>query len=179
MSFRCLLGRYGLVLAAFAPGACLAPRGAREPRVGLALSALPNLGLEAQGSVRLAVRGETDWRAELAVAEQFLDDENLARDGNPGAGDWTQVGLSLRALTSPAERHHWTARIGAIWFRARGEPNVIDLPGDYVGLRLGLGFETDLGRSWSFGPELALIPAYGEGEFVLVPQVTWGVRWRL
>lgn len=163
---------------ALATAACQAPEGGRDPRLGLAASILPNVGLEAQGSVLWKRRPEVDWRIEASVAQQFLDDEDFVTDGNPAAGDLTQVGLSLRAVTAAKDRRHWTLRTGLVWIRARGAPNIIEEAGDYVGLRIGLGFETDLTPRWSIGPEIALIPAWGEGEFELVPQFTWGVRWR-
>lgn len=171
-----------LVLALGAPftvAGCSAPEGGRAPRVGLAGSVLPNAGLEAQGSVLLQRRPRVDWRLEASVTQQFYDDSDIVDDGNPEAGDFTQVGLSLRALTAAHERRHWTLRAGPVWFRARGRPNLVDEAGDYLGLRVGVGFETDLSERWSMGPELALITAYGEGKWELVPQLTWGVRFGL
>jgi len=158
---------------------CSAPEGGRDPRIGLAASVLPNAGLEAQGSILWKRRATVDWHLEASITQQVIDDTDFATDGNPAAGDFTQAGLSLRAVTAARDRRHWTLRTGVVWFRARGEPNVIDEPGDYFGLRIGVGFETDLSPRWSMGPELAVIPAWGEGEFVILPQVTWGVRWRL
>ena len=169
----------GVALALALAVATVACHSPAEPRVGLAASVLPNVGLEATGSVLWKRRPRVDWRVEASVAQQFIDDKDFADDGNPGAGDFTQVGLSLRVVTAARERRHWTLRVGPVWFRARGAPNLIDEAGDYVGLRIGLGFETDLTPRWSLGPEIALISAWGEGNFELVPQLTWGVRWRL
>ena len=167
-------------LGALFLASCTALEPERDPRLGLAASVLPNLGVETTATTRLLRRGDVDWRAELSIAQQFLDDEDLADDGRVSAGDWTQAGLGLRWITHVEEKRHWTARLGFIWARARGVPNIVNDPGDFVGIRFGLGYESDLTPALSMGPELAVIPTYGgDGhEFDVVPQLTWGFRWR-
>ena len=151
----------------------------RDVRFGIGLSALPNLGVAGSISARVARRPELDWRAELQVHYQFLDDEDFADDGFPAAGDWTQLGVGVLARTNPDARRHWLWRFGLEVFEARGTPNIVDSEGTFVALRLGLGFETDLTPRLSIGPELAVMPAYGgeDDEFRFVPQLTWGLRW--
>jgi len=44
-------------------------------------------------------------------------------------------------------------------------------------IRFGIGRFTFLSESLSFGPELTLIVAHGPDPLVLIPQLTWGLRW--
>jgi hypothetical protein len=165
--------RAGLVLAALS--AC---RGSEHaPELGLAPSFLPNLGLAATGSAVVGRSATHEWRAETRFTYQFLDDKDLADNGFPPAGDWTQLELGLRADGPSEERLRWSWRFGAVGFRAHGEPNIVEEPGDYYGLYAGVGRFADLGRGFSFGPELTLIAATGPDPRVLIPQITWGVRW--
>lgn len=117
------------------------------------------------------------WEANVTL--QPVDDETLADDGNPEAGTWTQAGLSLRLDRPLSEGTRWTLRGGPQWFEAKDEPNIVDAPGHYVGLRLGIGFETLFGDGLRGGPEVAVLPVWGgdEHEFRLVPQLTWTLRW--
>jgi hypothetical protein len=119
---------------------------------------------------------------ELELTYQFLDDEDFADDGNPGAGDWTQVRGGLKWSLAPESRRRWTHRAGLFWFRALGEPNVLSESGDYLGLYYGFGYETRATENWTFGPELTLLFAAKEGgtdEFALVPQLAWRVSFSL
>jgi len=172
------MGRLLLALA-LANGACSAPPADRAPRLGLALSALPDLGLEGSFDWRVAELARGDLRAELHGAQQFLDDEDFADDGNSSAGDWTQAGLGLRWIATPVAEGSWEWIAGLVWFEARGEPNLIELPGHYLGLRFGFGYRVRLTPSIDLGPELVGILAQGEGDCVLVPQLVWGLRVRL
>ena len=203
VSLRTRLPRpYAVVLPFVALlGACAAPR---VETVALGASLLPNAGLEASvagplsfGERREGVRASSadsgaaaadssapdgwlyEW--EVNATQQFLDDEFLADDGAPAAGDWSQAGVSVRAIMNPGDRTRWILRGGLQWFRARGEPNIVDEPGDYFGVRLGLAFETPLTERVSMGPELAVMPSYGgdRDEFRLVPQITWALRYSL
>ena len=158
---------------------CAAPPPDRGARVGLGASVLPNLGLEATAAFPLRRHAGLEPEVELNGTYQFVDDELFADDGNPEADDWTQVGLSLRLTEGGEDRMRWTARVGPQWLRARGLPNILDEPGDYVGVWIGLGFETRFTRHLSAGPMIAVMPVYGgrRHEFHLVPQLVWGVRW--
>ena len=149
--------------------------------LGFGPSVLPNLGLS--GSVALRVREGTrvsTW-IETELTSQFLDDADLADDGNPGAGNWTQLRAGAKFTLPYGERHYATARTGLHWFDARGEPNIIDDPGHYYGTYFGLGFETRVTEHLAMGPELALLPSFatGGGTGHLVPQLAWRILWRL
>jgi hypothetical protein len=67
-------------------------------------------------------------------------------------------------------------------FRANGEPNWVDTPGNWAGPYAGVGFETELTPSLSVGPSLTFlgaIPFEGDEGLVLTPQLTWGLTWWL
>lgn len=157
------------------PGALLALAGAcRAPSIGLAPSILPNLGLA--GSLGYPL-GAGAWQLEARFTDQWLDDKSFADNGFPEAGNWTQLDLGALWLEPvPTGEAGWSLRFGATAFEARGEPNLIEEPGEYLGAYVGAGRFTILGGRWLVGPELTLLLASGEDPFVLVPQLTWGVR---
>ena len=156
-------------LVVLAGGAC------RAPELGLAPSFLPNLGLAA--SAALPVGESSPWRLEARFTDQFLDDKSLADDGNPEAGNWTQLDLGLMCLSSSVDERAWSLRLGVVGFEARGDPNLVEEAGDYLGGYLGIGRFWSFGRGFAFGPELTLVAASGPDPFVLFPQLTWGFRW--
>lgn len=156
--------------------ACHAPEGARGPDLELTPSVLPNLGLAATASTPVDVGPLFETRLEARFTDQFLDDKSVAPNGDPRAGDWTQLDLGLR-WNGRGEHFFWTFRAGLVGFHARGEPNLIDEPGRYVGAYAGFGRRAWLTEHLSFGPEVTLIAAHGPDPRVLVPQITWGVTW--
>jgi hypothetical protein len=153
----------------------LACGGCRVPEVGLAPSFLPNLGLA--GSLAVPLREASEWRLEARFTDQFLDDKAFADDGNPAAGNWTQLDLGLQRLWAWEDGRAWSVRLGLVGFEARGEPNLADEAGDYFGAYLGVGRFARLGRGLAFGPELTLVAATGPDPRVVIPQLTWGLRW--
>jgi hypothetical protein len=170
--------RRALLVALPGLAACSAPEGGRAPDLGLAASFLPNLGLAASTSLVVRRSPELEQRLEARFTDQFVDDKAVAdNDVGPAAGDWTQLELGWLGLGQPDERSHWIWRLGALGFQARGQPNIVSEPGDYLGVYAGLGRETSFGRGFAIGPAVALIAASGPDDFVLVPQITWGLRW--
>jgi len=121
---------------------------------------------------------ERVWSIELEGTFQPLDDEDIADDGALHAGDWTQFQLGVRRWSDPAEKRHWVCRGGFAWFRAAGEPNIVQERGDYVALYAGFGFETRLTKHFSMGPELTVMAGARERarDFVVVPQINWHFR---
>jgi hypothetical protein len=168
-------GRTGAIV--FLCCACTAPEGGRDPEVGLAASLLPNAGLAASASAAVR-RTEAEWRAEARFTDQFVDDKALSDNDRPEAGNWTQLELGLRADLDPDAERSWLVRFGAIGFEARGEPNIVDESGEYVGVYVGVGYRAWFSGKLAFGPELVLIAASGPDPFVLVPQLVWGVSYR-
>jgi hypothetical protein len=149
--------------------------GCHTPTVGLAPSILPNLGLAGALAVPLAPRGA--WQLEARFTDQWLDDKSFADNGFPEAGNWTQLDLgALWIEPVPADETRWSLRFGATAFEARGDPNMVEEPGEYLGAYLGAGRLTLFGGRWLVGPELTLLVASGEDPRVIVPQLTWGVR---
>lgn len=161
---------------ALALASCAAAPPADGPDLGLAASLLPNLGVAASASAPLQRTPDAEWRAETRFTYQFVDDKAFADNGLPEAGDWTQLELGVRVVLDPQERRIWSLRGGGVAFRARGEPNIVDESGDYAGVYLALSREVRVTRSLAIGPELVLLAASGPDDFVLVPQLVWGLR---
>lgn len=156
------------------PGVFLALAGAcRAPSVGLAPSILPNLGLA--GSLGLPL-GSGAWQLEARFTDQWVDDKSVADNGFPEAGNWTQLDLGALWIEPAREGARWSLRFGATAFEARGEPNMVEEAGEYLGGYVGAGRFTLFGGRWLVGPELTLLFASGEDPFAIVPQLTWGVR---
>ncbi|MDP6954330.1 MAG: hypothetical protein QF599_00035 [Planctomycetota bacterium] len=147
---------------------------------GTAFSALPNIGASLSATQLFDGNTERTWSLELELTQQPFDDEDLADDGNPHAGTWTQLQLGVKRLSDPAARRHFTQRYGLAWMRARGEPNIVQLPGDYEAVYAGFGFETDITPRLSVGPELSLMGALREkGSGIdFIPQFNWHLIWR-
>lgn len=154
--------------------ALLLTAGCHAPTVGLAPSVLPNLGLA--GSVGLPFSAHGTWQLEARFTDQWLDDKSFADNGFPEAGNWTQLDLGALWIEPQSEGARWSLRFGATAFEARGEPNMVEEPGEYLGAYLGAGRLTLFGGRWLIGPELTLLFASGEDPRVVVPQLTWGVR---
>jgi hypothetical protein len=155
--------------------ACASSESAGPASVALAPSLMPNLGVAA--SVATPVRGLGPWQLEARFTYQFLDDKAFADNDFPEAGDWTQLDLGVLRLYAPDAERTWTARLGLVGFEARGQPNLAEEAGDYWGGYAGIGRFTHFGRGFWFGPELTLVAATGPDPLVLIPQITWGVRW--
>jgi hypothetical protein len=147
--------------------------------MGGSLSAVPNIGLSLTAGQVFERDEKREWSFELEMTHQPWDDEDFSSDGNPAAGDITQFHMGVKRSSDPLGHRHWTQRYGFAWFRARGEPNIVQEPGDYAGLYAGFGFETQLTESISMGPELSLTLAdiEGGGEFTPVPQFNWHITW--
>lgn len=145
------------------------------PSVGLAPSFLPNVGLAA--SLAAPLRSGSPWQLEARFTDQFLDDKSFADNGDPQAGGWTQLDLGFLRQSEEQDGRFWSTRFGLVGFRARGEPNLVEVAGDYLGVYCGIGRFAHFGRGFMFGPELTLVAASGEDPRVLFPQITWGLRW--
>lgn len=148
--------------------------GCQTPTLGLAPSLMPNLGLAA--SLSAPLRAASSWELEARFTDQFVDDKAFADNGFPEAGNWTQLDLGLLRLAWD-EGRAWSTRFGLVGFEARGEPNLVDESGEYFGAYFGVGRFTRFGPELAFGPELTLVAASGPDPRVLIPQLTWGLRW--
>ncbi len=154
--------------------------GGEDISLGTSFSALPNIGYSFTAAQVYDREPERTWSFELEGTHQPWDDEDLSDDGNPAAGDITQIQIGVKRTSDPMDWKHWTQRYGVGWFRARGEPNIIQEPGDYEMVYAGFGFETQLTKSISMGPELSLTAATTEGgksDIYWVPQFNWHITW--
>lgn len=177
--FKGIGTKVSLLLLALMTGCSTAGLG-DDLYLGGSLSAVPNIGLSLSVGQVFDRDEKRAWSFELEMAHQPWDDEDFASDGNPAAGDITQFQLGVKRSSDPFGHRHWTQRYGFGWFRARGIPNVVDEPGDYAGLYAGFGFETQLSKSVSMGPELSLMPVNMEGggsDLYWVPQFSWHIIW--
>lgn len=139
---------------------------------GGAFSAIPGFGLAAGGGKVIHGAEKYDLAAEGQIIRHFLDDTDLSDDGTD-PGRMTAVRAGLKHLFSPGHKRHLTARYGVQWYRATGNPGIIDEAGDYVGAYASIGFESDLNEHWSMGPELSVAILSGEGEVEIVPTFFW------
>ena len=139
-------------------------------------SVLPNMGV-GLGLGRVLRRSDAATTfVEAQAIYQFLDDEDVASDGQPKAGPWYQIMAGLKRSSTPAGLRHVTSRIGAVWLRAEGEPNFIQEEGNYLGAYGGVGFETHLGPSLMVGPNVTILLITRDVHFSLarpVPQISW------
>jgi hypothetical protein len=176
-----------LLIASLFLGACASGGNAPPVLVGVGPSILPNFGVSASAALRLR-EGRSDgetfggrvalW-SEVEFTQQCYDDTDFTGGARDAAGDWTQLRAGVKFALPSDERRDWTLRTGLVWFEARGEPNIVNQPGNYLGGYLGLGFETALTEHLSAGPELAMLAAFRDGgdDFDLVPQITWRLLW--
>lgn len=166
-----------LLLGVFLLAACRS-RVAGPPRdwyAGGSFSAVPGVGLAVEGGKVFAREDKYDWSAEGQVFRHFWDDKDLADDNFADHGRVTAVRAGLKHTMSPGHKRHLTCRYGFQFYRATGEPGIIEKAGDYYGGYFGIGFETDLSRHWTMGPELSVAFMQGEGgrQFEVVPTFFW------
>ena len=149
---------------------------------GVSASALPNFGVALEAGQVFARTSSTAYSFEVEATSQFFDDKTFSDNGDPEAGDWVQFQGGFKALIDAQDEHAWATRWGGVWFRAEGEPNIVNEEGDYLGIYGSLGFETRLSRHWSMGPELSLFLVTREKsdlELDVVPQFNWHLIWSL
>jgi hypothetical protein len=171
------------------PGPALAPpfdplsrssrlRAYRNAYWGFSGSLLPNAGFALEAGAVWRRDPDFTWSWEIEGTYQFLDDKVLVDNDTRPFDDWIQVQAGVKASSHPRTRRNWTGRAGLVYFRANGEPNIVDDEGDYFGLYGGLGFETDLTDCLTMGPELSVMIVTGaDTDVVLVPQFNWHVIW--
>lgn len=145
------------------------------------LNFLPNVGFGLRAGRVFHRSSRILWSAEVGGVLQPIDDKAFIDDEGEAAGDWYQVQAGLKAQFAPTSRRHLTIRAGGIWFRATGEPNIVNEAGDYFGLYGGIGYEADITSSLTVGPELSLLLGTQTGEFNArpIPQLSWRATWWL
>ena len=147
----------------------------RDWYAGASFSAVPGVGLAVEGGKIIHRAEKHDWSAEGQIIRHFLDDKDFADDGFADHGRMTAVRVGLKHRTSPGHKRGLTFRYGFQFYRATGEPGIVDVAGDYYGFYAGLGFETELSRRWTMGPEFSVAILEGEGSISteVVPTFFW------
>ncbi len=171
------MGRAILLLALLAAGCRTRPPDWQpwQTAFGGSFSAIPHVGVAAEGGAVIHRTERFDYVAEGEVTYQFLDDADLASDGSPGKLDaWWQLRAGIKQIFSPGHKRHLVVRYGAVFFHATGTPGLVDAAGSYFGIYGGIGFETDLNERWTAGPELRVLIVDGDASGVeIVPQFAW------
>lgn len=149
-----------------------APRG--EVYVGGIVLAGPGFGGGAEFGQVFARSPAVTWSFEGAAAWADLSATPFGGNEDQG-GSWGQIRGGVKASFNPCGRGHPTARAGLLWFRATQDAEFIDGPGDYFGGYLGLGYEWDVTRWFTTGPEVTVLLAAQEKSvsIVAVPQIQW------
>jgi hypothetical protein len=142
----------------------------RESEVygGIGIVGLPSVGGQLTGGQYFSKSCEKyDFAFELRAAVEGGDD-SATQDGG-----FYQVQMGVKQILSPGHAEHLFFRYGLTWFRANGDPEIIDEPGDYFGAYGGVGYEWRLGKRWWIGPEALVNVAEGEGGLggAFLPQI--------
>ena len=160
-----------LMLIALVVAGCrtrIQPERESEIYGGVGVLGLPSVGGQLTGGQYFSKSGEKfDFAFELRAAIEGGDD-SATQDGG-----FYQVQMGVKQVASPGHDRHLFFRYGLTWFRANGDPPMIDDPGDYFGAYGGVGYEWRLGKRWWFGPEVLINVADGEGAIgsEFLPQV--------
>lgn len=147
----------------------------RDYFAGLGFSAIPGVGLAAEGGKVVRRADRYDLALEGEIIRHFWDDTDFADDNLGEPGRMTAVRVGARQAISPGRKRHGVFRYGFQFYRASGSPGIIDAPGDYYGAYASAGFETELSRHWSMGPELSVAVLEGSGSLPteVVPTFFW------
>jgi len=139
---------------------------------GAGVSGLPNVGGHVIAGQFFSKRYEkSDFAFELRTAYQGGED-SATQDG-----EFFQVQAGVKQVLAPGHPRYWYVRYGVVWFRANGDPAILDLPGDYLGGFAGAGYQWRIGERASIGPEATLNFVDGEGstDFEFLPQVAFNL----
>ncbi|MCK6459809.1 MAG: porin family protein [Planctomycetes bacterium] len=135
---------------------------------GVGVVGVPSVGGQVTAGQWFAKSSDKyDFAFELRAVVEAGDD-SATQDGG-----FYQVQMGVKQVLSPGHDNHLFFRYGLQWFRANGDPAMIDDPGDYFGAYGGVGYEWRLGERWWIGPEATLTLADGEGNLgtEFLPQV--------
>lgn len=128
--------------------------------------------------------GQVFTRSRLATwsFEGDVNWQNLSSEigGTADSGDFAQVRGGIKASLLPCGRGHPTVRAGIGWFRTTERTDWIGNAGDYFAFHAGIGYEFDVTRRFTTGPEITAILAAEEKGFDLkfAPQVRWHFIWK-
>jgi len=142
---------------------------------GAGLSALPDIGGSVTAGQYISKRSpKFDYAFEMRVAYQGGDD-SATQDG-----EFAQIQVGAKQVASPGHSKRLFFRYGFTWFRANGNPEIIDRSGDYFGVFGAVGYEWDLSDHWTFSPDVAVNMVDGEGSTgsELLPQLNLSFLFR-
>jgi hypothetical protein len=135
---------------------------------GVGVAGIPSIGGQVTGGQWFSKSSEkSDFAFELRAVVEGGDDSATQNGG------FYEVQMGVKQVLSPGYDNHLYFRYGLQWFRAIGNPNIVDDPGDYFGAFGSVGYEWRLGKRWWFGPEATMILAEGEAALgtEFLPQV--------
>ncbi|MGQ0612553.1 MAG: hypothetical protein ACT4PV_02220 [Planctomycetaceae bacterium] len=166
--------RWILCVLAFA-AACKSRIPADKPgefHAGIGFLGVPAAGVSVTAGQTFSDRREFfDLAFELQAAFQFPEDSPTR------TGKWAQFQAGAKATLSPGHPRHVVLRAGGVWFRATGDPGILDTPGDYLGLYGGVGYEWDLTQRMTVGPEFKVLIVDGEGSLGIEVVPQFGLNW--
>jgi hypothetical protein len=136
----------------------VAPPRESEVYGGVGVVGLPSVGAQVTGGQYFSKGSDKyDFAFELRAAVQGGDD-SPTQDGG-----FYHLQAGVKQTTNPGHDRRLVFRYGLTWFRANGDPEVIDEPGDYLGAFAGAGYEWRLGERVWVGPEVTANWVNGEG----------------
>jgi hypothetical protein len=125
---------------------------------GTGVVGLPSVGGQLTGGQWFSKSCEKyDFAFDLRAVVEGGDD-SATQDGG-----FYQVQMGVKQVLSPGHGNHLFFRYGLTWFRANGDPELIDDPGVYFGAFGAIGYEWRLGKRWWIGPEATVNFVDGEG----------------
>ena len=136
---------------------------------GIGVQGLPGIGGTVVGGQYFSKHKEmSDFAFELRGGFQGGVDDSPTQSGK-----FAQIQAGVRQNLSPGHDQRLYFRYGVTWFRAVGDPNIVDEPGDYFGAYGAVGYEWRLGRRFWIGPEITVNGVNGEGpiDWEVLPQI--------
>jgi hypothetical protein len=124
---------------------------------GVGLSALPDIGGSITAGQTALKTDRFDYAFEMRASYQGGDD-SATQDG-----DFFHIQAGVKQTAGPGHARRLFFRYGLTWFRANGDPAIIDRSGDYLGAYGGVGYEWDLSDHWTLSPDVSLNLVDGEG----------------
>ncbi len=147
-----------------------------ELYMDLAAMALPSIGGGfGFGQVFSREDGKT-WSFEALAGLQSLDDGTLWADSD---GEFGQFRGGVKVAFADRGMGHWVGRAGLAFLRNTGEIQGFSDTGDYFGGYVGIGYEFEINKWLTMGPEISLTVADKEGlsdiDIEVLPQFLWHV----
>ena len=163
-----------LALALLFVGGCAAPTPGDDFELSTGLSVAPGAGAVVGFAQRIHATPRERYDLVLDWSRQSVD-AAVSPIGDEGDTlDFIRLGVRYR-------RAGWSARFGAAWVRAQGDPERLPGGRDYGGAHFGLGREFALGERFLTGPEVLVhyVDSEGTGTSGVLTEFVWRLTWRL